>query len=208
MKSVIKEKTISEKSAGTIKRHTHAPPKRTVREAVGVFQDPAQLQAAIDELQIQGFMRHEISVLAGEDTIREKLGHLYKNVQQAEDDPKAPRMIFVSNEEISVAKAAAVSIPLFIAAVSAAGAVVASGGLLLDAIIYAATAGAVGAGIGSMLSTFIDKHRAEYLENQVERGGILLWVNLSSPHMEKLAREILRKHSAEDVHIHDIPVHQ
>ena len=107
-----------------------------------------------------------------------------------------------------MAKAAAVSIPLFIAAVSTAGTVVASGGLLLDAIIYAATAGAVGAGVGSMLSTFIDKHRAEYLEKQVERGGILLWVNLSSQQREKLAREILRKHSAGDVHVHDIPVYK
>ena len=203
MKSTVKEKT-----RAATGHQTHHHPKRTVREAVGIFQDPTQLQAAIDELQIRGFMRQEISVLADEATIREKLGHLYKHVQLAEDDPKAPRMIFVSNEEISVAEAAAVSIPLFIAAVSVAGAVVASGGLLLDAIIYAAIAGGVGAGIGSMLATFIARHRAEYLEKQVESGGILLWVHAGSLHMEKLAQQILHKHSAEDVHIHDIPVYQ
>ena len=199
---------VKEKSRGKPKHQAHRRPKTTVHEAVGVFHDPAQMQAAIDELQIHGFMRHEISVLAGEDTIHQKLGHLYKRVKEAEDDPKAPRAVFISSEEISVAKAAAVAIPLFIAAVSAAGVVVTSGGLILDALIYAATAGTVGAGIGSMLATFIAKQRAEYLEKQIERGGILLWVHLRSPDMEKTAREILRKYSAEDVHVHDIPVYR
>jgi hypothetical protein len=197
MKGAVKEKT---------RHQAQRRPLKTVREAVGVFHDPGQLEAAIDELQTRGFMRQEISVLAGEGTIQKKLGHLYKRVQQAEDDPKAPRMIFVSSEDLGAAKAAVIGFPLFVAAVSAGGAVVISGGLLLDALIYAATAGAVGAGIGSMLATFIAKKRAEYLQKQVDHGGILLWVHLRSPESEKLAQKILRKHSAEDVHIHDIPV--
>lgn len=203
MTSIVKERTQNTAE----QKKSHRPPLKIVREAVGIFQDAAQLQAAIDELQIHGFMRQEISVLAGENTVQEKLGHLYKRIEQAEDDPKAPRMVFVSNEEISVAKAAAIGVPLFIAAASAAGVVVASGGLLLDAIIYAATAGVVGAGVGSMLATFIAKKRAEYLQKQIDHGGILLWVHLRSPDVEKPAQDILRKHSAEDVHIHEIPVY-
>lgn len=166
------------------------------------------MQAAIDELQSHGFMRHEISVLAGEKAIEDKLGHLYRRVEQAEDDPKAPRMMFITTEEVGVAMAAAVGVPLFIAATTTAGAIVVSGGALLDALIYAATAGVVGAGIGSMLATFIAKRRAEYLQKQIEHGGLLLWVHLRSPDMEKLAKKILLKHAAQDVHIHDIPVYK
>jgi hypothetical protein len=199
MKSTAKEK---------IEHHTTVRKKITVRETVGVFQDPGKLQDAIDELQSHGFMRHEISVLAGEKTIQEKLGHLYRRVQQAEDDPKAPRMIFISNEEVGTAEALAIAVPLFLAVISTGGAIVASGGVLLDAILYAATAGAVGAGIGSMLATFIAKQRAEYLQKQIEHGGLLLWVHLRAARMEKIARRILLKHSAQDVHIHDIPVYK
>src|SRR4051812_42825402 len=82
--------------------------KKTVRETVGIFQDPDELQDAIDDLQSHGFMRHQISVLAGESAVQEKLGHLYRRVDEAADDPKAPRMMFMSKEEIGVAEAAAI----------------------------------------------------------------------------------------------------
>jgi len=181
--------------------------KRTVRETVGIFKDPANLQAAVEELQSHGFMYHELSVLAGESTIQEKLGHLYKRVQSAEDDPEAPRTVFIPIESLNIARGVAIGLPLFVAASTTAGVVVASGGAILEAIIYAATAGAVGAGIGSMLATFIAKQRARYLQTQIQRGGLLLWVHVHSPEKEKRAKQILMKHSAEDVHAHDIPVY-
>ena len=197
-----------EKMKAPAEHHATTRGKTIVREAVGIFRDPGKLQAAIDELQSHGFMRHEISVLAGEHTIQEKLGHLYRRVQEAEDDPRAPRIIFISSEEVGTAEALAISVPLFIAAITTGGAVVASGGALLDALLYAATAGAVGAGIGSILATFIARQRAEYLQKQIDRGGLLLWVHLRSARMEKLAEKILLKHSAQHVHVHDIPVYK
>jgi hypothetical protein len=183
------------------------PEIKTVREAVGVFRDPDNLQEAFEDLQSHGFMQQELSVLAGESTIQEKLGHLYKRVQKAEDDPQAPRTIFVPLENINIARGVAIGVPLFMAATTTAGVVVATGGAILDAIMYAATAGAIGAGIGSMLSTFIARHHARYLQEQIKRGGLLLWVNIRTPDMEKTAKKILLKHSAQDVHAHDIPVY-
>jgi len=184
------------------------PEQKTVHEAVGVFRDPDNLQEAVEELQSHGFMQQELSVLAGESTIQEKLGHLYRRVKSAEDDPKAPRTIFVPIENINIAKGIAIGVPLFLAATTTAGVVVASGGAILEAISYATAAGAVGASIGSMFATFIAKHRAKYLQDQIKRGGLLLWVNLRSPEMEKKAKKILLKHSAQDVHVHDIPVYK
>jgi hypothetical protein len=49
-------------------------PTTTIREAVGVFHDPASLQEAIDELLSSGFDRAELSLLAGEHAVEEKLG--------------------------------------------------------------------------------------------------------------------------------------
>lgn len=46
---------------------------RTVREAVGVFNRPEELQHAIDELLSSGFHRAELSLLAGEQAVEESL---------------------------------------------------------------------------------------------------------------------------------------
>ncbi|WP_036281838.1 hypothetical protein [Methylocystis sp. ATCC 49242] len=55
-----------------------------MREVVGVFTDADTLQAAIDELMSSGFDRAEISLLAGEKAVDEKLGHKYKKVTELE----------------------------------------------------------------------------------------------------------------------------
>ena len=46
----------------------------TIREAVGVFASENDLQAAIDELLSSGFHRAELSLLASEEAVNEKLG--------------------------------------------------------------------------------------------------------------------------------------
>ena len=46
----------------------------TLREAVGVFTSENDLQAAIDELLSSGFHRAELSLLASEEAVNEKLG--------------------------------------------------------------------------------------------------------------------------------------
>jgi len=64
---------------------------RTVREAVGVFNRPEDLQDAIDELLSSGFHRAELSLLATEQAVEEKLGHRYEKVSALADDPTVPR---------------------------------------------------------------------------------------------------------------------
>lgn len=180
--------------------------KETVHEAVGVFNDADSLQAALDDLQGNGFMRQELSILAGDKTVEEKLGHAYKRVEEAEDDPSAPRTIFVPNETIGEAEGSAVGLPLYVAATTATGIVAASGGTILSAIIAATAAGAAGAVIGVVLAGFIAKHHADFIQEQINHGGLILWVHLRSPDMEEKAKEILGRHSAYDVHIHEIPL--
>ena len=59
----------------------------TIREAVGVLDDAKSLEDAIDELESSGFDRAEISLLASEHAIEEKLGHVYTKTEELEDDP-------------------------------------------------------------------------------------------------------------------------
>lgn len=176
-----------------------------LKEAVGVFDNAENLQDAIDELQTHGFDRRHISVLADTKTVEEKLGHIYKRVEEEEDDPNAPRTIFVPLESLGNAEGAVISLPLYVAAGTAAGMVVASGGALLAAILAATSAGAGGALFGSILAGLIAKHHADYIEDQINHGGLLLWVTLPDAEHETKALEILKQYAAKDVHTHEIP---
>jgi hypothetical protein len=178
----------------------------TAPEAVGVFDSADSLQAAIDELQTHGFSRRHLSVLADAKSVEEKLGHIYKRVEEVEDDAKAPRTIFVPLESIGDAEGALIGFPLYVAATTATAIVVASGGTMLAAIVAATIAGSGGALIGAILAKVVAKHHADYIQDQINHGGLLLWVHLPDAEHEKKALAILKKHSAHDVHVHNIPI--
>ena len=72
-----------------------------IREAVGVFSDAEAMQQAIEGLLRSGFEHSELSLLASEETVNEKLGHKYKRVAEIEDDAAVPRARYVSQEAIS-----------------------------------------------------------------------------------------------------------
>jgi hypothetical protein len=59
-----------------------------VREAVGVFSRPGELQDAIDGLLSSGFHRAELSLLASEHAVEEKLGHRYAKVKALRTIPQ------------------------------------------------------------------------------------------------------------------------
>jgi hypothetical protein len=179
---------------------------RTIREAVGVFDKPETLQEAIDDLMSSGFDRAELSLLAAEKTVDEKLGHKYRKVAELEDDPIVPRCCYISTESIGDAEGGLIGGLMYVGATAAAGAVVATGGTLALVIAAAALAGGVGAMFGSILAKWVGDHHAHYLQEELDHGGLLLWVRTWDADHEKRASEILAKHSGRDVHIHTLPV--
>lgn len=172
------------------------------REAVGIFHSPDDFQDAIDELLSSGFHRAELSLLASEAAIVEKLGHRYAKVDVLADDPEVPRAAYVSTEAIGDAEGGIIGGLVYVGATVAAGAVVASGGTLLAVIAGVALAGGVGGLIGSVLAKWLGDHHARYLQEQLERGGLLLWVRTRDSAREERAVEILTKYSAKKVHVH------
>lgn len=179
---------------------------KTIREAVAVFPDAASLEDAIYELRSSGFDRPEISLLAAQGTVDEKLDHIYERVGELEDDPSVPRTAYISTESRGDAEGGLIGGLMYIGAVTVAGAVVASGGTLAAAIAAAAVAGGVGAGIGSALALWVEQHHADYLQDQLDHGGLLLWVRTRDRAREARAVDILRRHAGKDVHVHDMPI--
>jgi hypothetical protein len=177
----------------------------TLREAVGVFHDERSLRSAVDELMISGFDRSALSLLAGHKAIERKLGQMYRKVADIEDSTEIPYRAYAGADSRTEAESAVVSGLAYVGAVSAAGFVVASGGAVALALLAAAAAGGAGGLIGGLLARVLEHHHASYLREQLDRGGLLLWVRTYGPEEEKRATEILRRWSAEDVHVHELP---
>lgn len=178
------------------------PIEETRTEVVGVFDDADSFQRAIDALLTAGFDRAEISLLAGEHVVEGKLGHAFRKVTDLEDDASVPRAAYVSTETRGDAEGGLIGGLVYIGAVAAAGAIVATGGTLAAAIGAASMAGGAGALIGSVLADLVGRRHAQYLQEQLDRGGLLLWVRTWNDENEQRAMQILSRHSAHDVHAH------
>jgi hypothetical protein len=176
-----------------------------VREAVGVFHDEKALQSAVDSLLIAGFDRSYLSLLAGERAVETKLGHRYEKVAELEDDPVVPTRAYAGVDSRTEGEAALVGGLFYVGAVAAAGMIVASGGTAAAALIAAAVAGGGGGLIGAALARFLEHRHAHRLQEQLNHGGLLLWVRTPTAEDEGRATEILRANGADDVHVHDLP---
>ncbi len=135
--------------------------------------------------------------------VEDKLNHRFRRVAELADDPSVPRTAFVSTAALGDAKGALIGGLTYIGATAAIGAVVISGGALGAALGAAVVAGGAGTLLGSILAKLVGQHHANYLHDQIERGGLLLWVRAWEAGEADLAMTILRKHGADHVHSHD-----
>lgn len=184
---------------------TPAEETSTIREAVGVFHDRDSFQNAIEDLLSAGFDRSELSLLASAQAVEDKLGHAYRKVQELEDDAAVPRAAFVGDHSLAEGRTGIIGGLAYIGAVAAAGAVVASGGSLAAVIAATAVAGGGGGLLGGWAARFLGADRARQLQQQLDRGGLLLWVHIRDAAHEGRALEILRRTGGEDVHVHELP---
>ena len=169
-------------------------------ETVAVFHDVADLDKAVEALIDAGFDKDAVSLLASEAAVEQKLGHRYERVQEMEDDPKAPRVAYRTLADFAETERSIASTLTFLPAMIAAGTVVASAGAVAAAVTGAAVGGAL---LSTALARWVDKTHANRLHEQLERGGLLLWVNTPTTELQEVAVDMLSEHGAADVHIHD-----
>ncbi|MEH6758150.1 MAG: hypothetical protein V7676_11605 [Parasphingorhabdus sp.] len=180
----------------------------TIREAVGVFQSEKNLQSAIDDLLSHGFDRSEISLLAPITAVEEKLGGQFKKVAELEDNSAVPTTAYIPVESIGDAEGAIIGSLIYLGAFAGLVPVIASGGTLAAAALAVALAGGGGGAIGTILAKIVGQHHAEYIADQLDHGGLLLWVRTWNDGDEKRAVRILSAHSGSDVHVHGLPENQ
>ncbi len=184
---------------------TAAQTGELVREAVGTFRSEERLEAAVSELTSSGWDRAQLSLLAPESLVSPHLGTLQRTAREASDDPELERGAVVSDADVRQGRTLASGMAGVIAAFGAAGAVVATGGGALVALVGAAIAGGGATAAVNAAGRWLGARHDDFLQEQVDRGGILLWVTLRSPGQDEKAQEILRRHGADNVHIHELP---
>ena len=181
---------------------THKTTYIDIPEAVGVFDSFKELQAAFYDLRMVGFSRYDISLLARQEVLEQKLGKAYWRASDLEDDPEAPRASFVSEEAIGELQGGIVGGFLFLGSYIAMAAMLTPASTLAASIAAVAIGGSPAAVIGSLLARRVGKQHKDYYANQIEHGGILLWVRVADKEKEALAVKILKGHSGRDVHVH------
>lgn len=176
-----------------------------VREVVGLFPDVGSVEHAVEELLTSGFDHGDMSLLAGERSVREKLGHRLDDTLAAADDPEAPRRSWIEPESRMEGRGALAAMLGYLGAVTALGVTFATGGAAAPAIAAALVGAGAGAGLGAGLGKIYDQRLADEFRHQIDKGGILLWVRCRNDACESRAQTILSAHGAHHVHAHSLP---
>lgn len=180
----------------TARKSSPQPPTHE-RELVAVFPSVESLEQAISALASHGWDRAEMSLLGHKNLIAEPRG-------QGKSTPEFDREPVVSDVDVRQGRTLAAGIAGVVAAFIASGATIMTGGTALAAVIGAAAAGGGVTVAVDAIGQILGEKRGEFLESQIERGGIVLWLSMGVHHDEALATDILRKHGAVDVHARDV----
>lgn len=173
-----------------------------IPEAVGVFDTFEDLQKAFYDLRMVGFSRYDMSLLGKQEALEEKLSKAFWRSSDLEDDPEAPRAAFVSEEAIGELQGGIAGGFFFLGSYVAMVAMMTAASTLAASIAAIAIGGLPAVVIGALLARRVGKHHKDYYADQIEHGGILLWVRVHDKTREELAVEIMKGHSGRDVHVH------
>jgi hypothetical protein len=177
-----------------------------VREVAGVVRTATILDNVIEALQLAGFDRADIDVMADAKTIRDRFSQIFVPLEDLADAPGVPRRAFVRNDDATTLRVGLFGILFYIGATAAALSVVASGGGLAAAVAGAVAGGAASGGLGALAARFLGRERAELIETMISEGGLVLFVRVRSEEAERRAEQIMRDQGVEAVRVHEITI--
>jgi hypothetical protein len=180
-------------------------PLKTIREAIGIFHNTESLHGAIDELLAAGFTTEELGLLASEQVVENNLGSLYQRTNDNPESTEAPAIAFITRDTLGDAARTHLGSMFFVGTGGLMGGLVATAAVVASPLLVAIGA-VVGVGmVGAAAASFMHQSDAEYLQQQVDQGQILLFVRIDDARGPQ-AMTILKKHSGLDVKMYDVPV--
>jgi hypothetical protein len=162
-----------------------------VHEAVALFDDPKKLEAAVSELQSRGVDRANLSFLA-HDVLAQRPSASAGRLAEA---PRAAREAVLTEPDLRQGRVLGTGMAATIAAFAAAGFTVATGGAIAAIAAAAAAAAAAGGAVGTWIGRKIEDDEEAFLDAQLARGGVVLWVRTPDSQAVRTVVEVLRRHS-------------
>src|SRR3954464_12589716 len=114
--------------------------RATVREAVAVFEDVGELEATVADLEAAGFAEDAFSLLAADEAVERKLGHVYRRGGGGGGEDGVPRRRYAALNRLGDREDRVASAVTLLPELIAVGTVVASAGPI-GAVIARPTAG-------------------------------------------------------------------
>jgi hypothetical protein len=178
-----------------------------VREVAGVFHSYDALDAAADDLLQAGFDRADIDIIGDLRTVDQRLGHVYVAPEEMADVPLVPRRPYMRRDDVAGAASVVAGVLAAAGGLAVAYEIVASGGrpslVIAAAMVAALAAGGVAAGI---VARRLGRKAPPGMEWLAPERGIIIWVRVRSAEQENAAQEILRRHGAQAVRVHEIEI--
>jgi hypothetical protein len=170
---------------------------------VALFDDYVDLVAAIEELELAGFDRSQISLMRSCAAAEQRLGRPIGHVRELEDEPTLPLGGWFDQHELNEGKAALAAGFAYVGSLVAIAATVAEDSALVTVLAAGAAGGGLAGAGGLRLTRLIGRRRIRELQEQLARGGILVWAETRSLEQERIAVATLARHATRDVHLHD-----
>lgn len=176
-----------------------------VREAVCVVDTQEELERLVDALTTHGVDRTDISLMGSFPAVFRKLRRAYRRPEEVADLASVPRRALVTRDDQYVATPLVFGTLLTVGAFGAALPIVASGGALATALIAGLGGGAVAGALAKRIRDFIINPKdAARLEDDLQSGGLVVFVRVDTPEEEARALKIMQEVGADSVHVHEV----
>jgi hypothetical protein len=160
----------------------------------GVLPSEAASSRVVDALETEGFDRSQFGVLASRDALPAG-----ETAAEIAADPTIQTDADSEPETEGFMSGAVIGGLMYAGAATAAGLVILTGGGL--GIALAALIGAGGAGglVGGLVAHGFHRQHAELIEDQVSRGGVVLWIQPRDAAQAKTAADQLKAQGADPI---------
>lgn len=169
------------------------------REATAVFSDEQSLDHAVDALMQIGLTQEDMSVLAHSVHLSAS-----RSAEQVADSNKPAIDGFVTPDSRTEGKAALVGTPALLVGLGAALAISTAGVAMIPAFVVTAGGAVVGGGAGMILARIFGRKHAHYIQEQINNGGIVLWVRAEDKSQDQAILDILTNNGGKNAHIHTV----
>lgn len=167
------------------------------REATAVFPDEASLDRAVDALMQLGLRQEDMSVLAHSSQLSAT-----RSAEQLADNSAADTTAFTSSDSMTEIRTAIVGAPALLVGLGAALAISTAGAALIPAFVVTTGGALVGGGAGMIFARIFGRKHADYINEQVNNGGVILWVHAPKNNQDQEILNILSENGGKDAHIH------